>query len=359
MNKALRGWVARRTADLVAELRADAPALGIVEVRGPGGATVLDCGAAAPGSWEAGRRVAVLAHGGLMGARLGVTELCGIVLPEFVGDSWSPADSAYGLQVSLPLAEVDPGIRISGPIRERLTAAESWPPWAGAGTNPWGVAVVEAAGLPGPDAVLAIADRAEMPAAELTLVVVPSASPAGVAQIAGRLNESVVFTWRESLGLAVRHVLGIIGSTPIAPVAPAGEALVTQDDMIHYAGCATVLVDAPPACDLDRVAVELTFGSTAAHGRLFSALLAEAGGVFEAIPGIADLNKIARIALVDRATGRTAVAGAVDERILAEGLSAQGVRGNPGAPCAAKKPDSNGKRDALARKDGRGRSSRA
>jgi methenyltetrahydromethanopterin cyclohydrolase len=358
MNEALRAWVARRTADLVAELRADAPALGIEEARGPGGATVLDCGAAAPGSWEAGRRVAVLAHGGLMDARLGVTELCGIVLPEFVGDSWSPADSAYGLQVSLPLSEVDPAIRISGPIREQLAATESRPRWAGTGTNPWGVAVVEAAGLPGLDAVLAIADRAELPAAELTLVVVPSASPAGLAQIAGRLNESVLFTWCESLGLPARHVLGIVGSAPIAPVAPAGEVLVTQDDMIHYAGRATVLVDAPPACDLDRVAAELTFGSTAAHGRLFSALLAEAGGVFEAIPGIADLNKIARITLVDRSTGRIAIAGTVDERILAEGLSAQGLRRNRGAPCEAKKPDSNGKRDALAPNDGRGRSPR-
>ncbi|MCX6094728.1 MAG: hypothetical protein NTY63_07925 [Candidatus Bipolaricaulota bacterium] len=326
MNEALRAWVARRTADLVAELTADAPALGIEEVRGPGGATVLDCGAAAPGSWEAGRRVAVLAHGGMMDARLGVTELCGIVLPEFVGDSWSPADSAYGLQVSLPLSEVDPAIRISGPIRERLVASGDRPPWAGTGANPWGVAVVEAASLPGLDAVLAIANRAGLPPSELTLVVVPPSSPAGVTQVAGRLNESVLFTWCESLGLAARHVLGIVGSAPIAPVAPAGEAIVTQDDMIHYAGRATVLVDAPSACDLDRVAQQLTFDSTTARGRLFSALLADAGGVFESIPGISDLNKIARITLVDRSTGRVATAGSVDERILAEGLFAQGLR---------------------------------
>ena len=120
MNGALRAWVARRTNERVAALIEDAPALGIRVALGPGGATVLDCGVSTSGSWEAGRRVSILAHGGLMDARLGVTELGGIVLPEFVGDSWSPADSAYGLQVSLPLCEVDPAVRISGPIRERL-----------------------------------------------------------------------------------------------------------------------------------------------------------------------------------------------------------------------------------------------
>ncbi len=326
MNEALRAWVARRTAELVGELTADASALGIEEVRGPGGAAVLDCGASAPGSWEAGRRVAVLAHGGMMNARLGVTELCGIVLPEFLGDSWSPADSAYGLQVSLPLSEVDAAIRISGPIRERFLPSDLRPPWAGTGANPWGVAVVEAPDLLGLDAVLAIADRAELPSSELTLVVVPSTSPAGVTQVAGRLNESVLFTWCESLGLEANRVLGIAGSVPIAPVAPGGRMVVTQDDMIHYAGRATVLVDAPSACDLHRVAQQLTFDSTTARGRLFSALLAEAGGVFESIPGIANLNKIARITLVDRSTGRVATAGSADERILAEGLFAQGLR---------------------------------
>ncbi len=330
MNEALRTWVARRTAKLAAELMADAPTLEIEAVRGPGGAAVLDCGVSALGSWEAGRRIAVLAHGGMMDAHLGVTELCGIVLPEFVGDSWSPVDSAYGLQVSLPLSEVDPAIRISGPIRERLVATGPRPSWAGEGKTPWGVAVVEAPELPGPETVEAIADRAELSSSELTLVVVPSSSPAGAAQIAGRLNESVLYTWCESLGLAARRVLGIVGSVPIAPAAPAGEAVVTQDDMIHYAGRATVLVDAPPATDLDRIAEQLTFGSTTARGRLFSALLAEAGGVFEAIPGIADLNKIARITLVDRSTGRVAMAGSADERILAEGLAALYPEKKPG-----------------------------
>ncbi|MGD9676708.1 MAG: methenyltetrahydromethanopterin cyclohydrolase, partial [Candidatus Bipolaricaulia bacterium] len=295
MNGALRAWVARRTNERVAALIEDAPALGIRVALGPGGATVLDCGVSTSGSWEAGRRVSILAHGGLMDARLGVTELGGIVLPEFVGDSWSPADSAYGLQVSLPLHEVDPAVRISGPIRERLADAATRPSWAGPGADPWGTAIVEAAALPGSDIVEAIARRAELPPSALTLIVVPSTSIAGVTQVAGRLNESVLFTWCESLGLPADRVLGIVGSVPIAPVATDAPPAVTQDDMIHYAGRATVLVDLPPTADLATIARDLTFGSTKARGCLFSTLLADAGGVFEAIPGIRDLNKIARI----------------------------------------------------------------
>ncbi|MDD4904218.1 MAG: methenyltetrahydromethanopterin cyclohydrolase [Candidatus Bipolaricaulis sp.] len=320
MNGALRAWVARRTSEIVAALIDDAPALGIRVAHGPGGTTILDCGVSAPGSWEAGRRVSILAHGGMMDAHLGVTELCGVVLPEFVGDSWSPADSAYGLQVSLPLSEVDPAVRISGPIRERLGGAGTRPLWGGTGANPWGTAIVEAAALPGPDIVEAIARRAELSPSALTLVVVPSTSLAGGTQVAGRLNESVLFTWCDSLGLPADRVLGIVGSVPIAPVAADARPAVTQDDMIHYAGRATVLVNLPPTANLERIAENLTFGSTKACGCLFSTLLAEAGGVFEAIPGIRDLNKIACITLVDRSTGRVAMAGTADERILVEGL---------------------------------------
>lgn len=343
MNEAQRTWVARRTAELVAGLTADAPPLGVATVRGFGGAMLLDCGVDAPGSWEAGRRIAVLAHGGMMDARLGVTELCGIVLPELIGDSWSPAESAYGLQVSLPLSEVDPAIRISGPIREPIGAVDRPPAWTGGGANPWGTAVVEAPRLPEADVVRAIAERARLSTSDLTLVVVPQASPAGVAQIAGRLNESVLFTWSESLHLNAARVLGILGSVPLCPAGRAGEVVVTEDDMIHYAGRATVLVDASPADDLDRIAEGLTFESSPARGRLFSTLLAEAGGVFEAIPGIADLNRVAQITLVDRATGRVAAAGRLDERILAEGLAAQGVRGAAGA-CAPSAERERGRR---------------
>jgi methenyltetrahydromethanopterin cyclohydrolase len=313
-------WAGTRTVALVRSLVDDAPALEIDAQRGAAGALLIDCGVAARGSWEAGRRIAELAHGGMMRATLGMTDVQGIPLPEFVGDSWRPFLSIHGLQVSFALDEVDAAIRVSGPVRACMDGVLHRPSDLVDGVCSWGVAIVEATRLPNADVVEAIARRAGLRPEELTLVVVPSNSLAGVAQLAGRLNECVVFTLDQSMGLDPRCVVSILGAVPLAPCGGEGIPVVTQDDMIHYAGRATMIVEAAPSWDLRAIAEALVFRSSPTYGRLFSELLAEAGGVFEAIPGLSDLNKVARITLVDRTTGRMASAGAVDVELLASAL---------------------------------------
>ncbi len=319
MMAQLRVWSEQRVPALVGELARDADVLEVVFGIGPGGSRLVDCGVATRGSWEAGRRLAVLSHAGMLKATLGVREVAGLVLPELVCDAWRPAVSTYGLQVSFALTEVDPAIRVSGPIRaavdgldlgRRSASRRSVRDAAAA----WGVAIVESEELPDANVVSAIARRAGLRARDLTLFVVPNRSLAGVAQIAGRLNECVLFTLGQSLRLDPACVVSILGSTLLAPT---GEgAFVTQDDLIHYAGRVTMVVDAPETWNLDDVAHRLTFRSSAAYGQLFADLLAAAGGVFEAIPGVADLNKVAEITIVDRVTGVAATAGAIDEAIL-------------------------------------------
>jgi methenyltetrahydromethanopterin cyclohydrolase len=320
----VRAWSEARVAELVESLLRDAPVLEIEATAGPGGARVVDCGVAVRGSWEAGRRLAVISHGGMAAASLGLREVAGLPLAELVCDSWRPALSTHALQVSFALSEVDPAIRISGPVRGTIDGASESarrrrrarsPRGASRGVAAWGVAVVESNRLPGADAVSAIARRAGLPARDLTLLVVPGLSLAGVAQIAGRLNECVLYTLDQCLGLEPDCVVSILGAAPLAPCGDG--AFVTQDDMIHYAGRATMVVDAPATWDLPALAESLVFRSSPGYGRLFAELLAESGGVFEAIPGLADLNKVAEITVIDRRTGRTAAAGTVDEDILA------------------------------------------
>lgn len=319
-SSAEQEWAGARTAALVRSLVEDAPILEVDVRPGHAGALILDCGVATRGSWEAGRRVAELAHGGMMKATLGMTDVLGIPLPELVGDSWRPFLSIHGLQVSFALDEVDAAIRVSGPVRACMDGRLHRPSDLVDGVCSWGVAVVEATRLPNADVVEAIARRAGLRPAELTLVVVPSNSVAGVVQLAGRLNECVVFTLGQSIGLDPRCVVSILGAVPLAPCGGEGIPGVTQDDMIHYVGRVAMIVEAAPHWDLKAIAEALVFRSSPTYGRLFSELLAEAGGVFEAIPGLSDLNKVARITLVDRTTGRMASAGAVDVRLLASAL---------------------------------------
>jgi methenyltetrahydromethanopterin cyclohydrolase len=320
MTAAEQAWAEARVAELVESLLFDAPVLEIVQARGPGGALVVDCGVSVRGSWEAGRRLAVISHAGMMNAAFGVSDVTGMPLAELLCDSWRPPLSTYGLQVSFALADVDAAIRISGPVRAAIDGAFERPARRAGGIAPWGVAVVESDRLPDEAVVASIARRAGMRSRDLTLLVVPSVSLAGVAQIAGRLNECVLFTLAQSLGLDPEAVVGIVGAVPLAPCGR--EAPVAQDDMIHYAGRVAMVVDAPADWNLQAVADGLVFRSSAAYGRLFSELLAEAGGVFEAIPGLSDLNKVARITLVDRRSGRTATAGAVNRTILARAAGA-------------------------------------
>lgn len=107
-----KAWAGKRVPDLVDQLLHDGPALEIAAHRGAGNARIVDCGIEVRGSWEAGRRLAVLSNAGMMSAALGVCEVGGIALPELVCNSWRPPLSTHGLQVSFALTEVDPAIRV-------------------------------------------------------------------------------------------------------------------------------------------------------------------------------------------------------------------------------------------------------
>ena len=317
-------WIAERTSKLVGELIRDARALGVSAGRGRRGESRIDCGVETIGSWEAGRRVVEISQGGMAKARIDTVRIEEIVLPQITVESWNPSVSAFGLQVSMPLTEVDAAIRVSGPILARFAdgrlrlAREELEVVPG-----WGTAVVEADHLDLDAAVDALADRSRIPAERLTLIVVPTGSVAGATQIAGRINECIAFTWEESVGVSSDAMLCLLGSVPIAP---AGSAVVCPDDFIHYAGRAVATVEAR-GLDLGGLAERLAFSSAPIYGRRFADLLEEAGGVFEAIPGLVDLNKVAQVTLIDACGGRTFAAGVRDEARLAGWLRGAPLQG--------------------------------
>jgi len=312
-----RDWIATQSAALLHGLEQDAGFLGLDVSYLENGARVIDCGVNVPGSLEAGRRITEISQGGMASARIGVTEIAGVVLPELTVDSWLPALSAYGLQVSVPLSEIDPAIRISGPILARFADSRLDIGCSELCSTAWGIAVVESDQLPKAEIADALASRSGMTARDLTLIVVPAGSVAGVTQIAGRINESVIFTMEESLGVDCSCVSHLLGAVPIALLKDVGASFpVTPDDFIHYLGRVTLTVDCDLSVDLANLASQLTFRSTPIYGKLFAELLAAAGGVFEAIPGLVDLNKVAQITVIGWRTRNAFSAGERYESIL-------------------------------------------
>jgi methenyltetrahydromethanopterin cyclohydrolase len=323
-----RGWIAQRTSRLVGSLIHDAWTLGLSVSRGSLGETIIDCGVNVFGSWEAGRRIVEISHGGMSTVHVKLADVDGIILPAISVESWHPALSTHGLQVSLPLDEIDAAIRVSGPILAHFSD-----PRLDINREPrdkgpkWGVAVIEADHLEAGIAN-ALTLRSGIRARDLVLIIVPTGSIAGVTQIAGRINECVVFTLEESLGIDVSTVLHLLGEAPIAPAATNALPFLVPDDFIHYAGRAVLTIDADPGVDLAALAEQLTFTATPIYGQRFAESLEKAGGVFEAIPGLVDINKIAQISLIDARSGATFSAGSCETERLGRWLrTARGERG--------------------------------
>ena len=126
----------------------------------------------------------------------------------------------------------------------------------------------------------------------------------------------------------------ITGSVPIAPsIARLGQTVAPRllaDDFIHYAGCATISLRLPPGLHVSKIADQLVFRSCRHYGHLFAELLEAAGGVFEAIPDLTHLNKIAQITVNDETTGSVAHAGAIDPRILITAWTSDSARSRRG-----------------------------
>lgn len=312
-----RDWIAARSSALVNGLEQDACVLGLDVSFLGNDSRIIDCGVNTRGSVEAGRRITEISHGGMASARIEMVNVAGHMLPKLWVDSWLPKLSAYGLQVSVPLSEIDPAIRISGPILARFAHNRLHARRKDLLAAAWGIAVVESETLPTVEVAEALAELSGLPADHLLLLVVPTTSVAGVTQVAGRINESVVFTMEESLGIDCSCVSQILGSVPIALSSSIGaSSIVTPDDFIHYMGRICLTVDCSLDVDLANLASQLTFRSTPIYGTLFSELLASAGGVFEAIPGLIDLNKVAQVTVIDQRSGAAFSAGECDESIL-------------------------------------------
>ena len=317
LSASQRDWIATRSKALLQGLMQDACVLGLEASRFDNGTMIIDCGVNAPGSLEAGRRITEISQGGMASTHIGVTETSGIVLPELAVDTWLPKLSAYGLQVSVALSEIDPAIRISGPILARFAGGRLDTPRENLLDAAWGIAVVESDQLPSSEVVDALAHRSSLPTEELAVIVVPTSSVAGATQIAGRINESVLFTMEESLGIDCSCVSQLLATVPIAlPTDVSAVSPVTPDDFIHYLGRVILTINRDLGMDLAELASQLVFRSTPIYGKLFTELLAAAGGVFEAIPGLIDLNKVAQITVIDQGSGRAFSSGERSESIL-------------------------------------------
>jgi len=278
--------------------------LGLCLSRSRDGVSLLDCGIAVPGSREAGCLITELVQGSLSSAELLPGKAAECFLPSVSVESYSPSDGVYGMQV----ARNQDGIMLSGPMR-MLLEKETDPAAGKCDRSGFALAVLQTDTFPADEWMRKLARDIACEPCRMKLLLVPMASEAGCTQIAGRMNENVIYTLVRCLRMDPSCVESIRGISPVCPVYGRSETgTLCPDDLLHYAAKVELTMKVPEG-EGGRIAAQLCFSSSSSYGKMFADLLQEAGGDFYRIPDLMNMNKVAEIALKDSVTDRVFHAG--------------------------------------------------
>lgn len=274
---------------LVERLVADADALRLSVTQGPGGARMVDAGASARGSIEAGRRIAEICLGGLGTVTISPSGPVPSWPYSVVVHAADPVLACLGSQYagwSLADEDGDSGFFAlgSGPGRA-LAAVEGLYAELGyrdaAGRT---ALVLEAASGPPAGVVARVAEATGLRPEDLTFIFAPTQSLAGATQVVARVLE-VALHKAHTVGFDLHAVVDGIGSAPLSPQHPDFiRAMGRTNDAIIYGGRVQLFVDADDA-DAKQLCEQLPSSTSGDHGAPFAEIFARVNGDFYKIDG--------------------------------------------------------------------------
>jgi methenyltetrahydromethanopterin cyclohydrolase len=296
----------------------DAGRLRVDVSKGPLGETLVDAGARAVGSVEAGLRMAEAAMGGLGTASAIVDHhsarwpfkvevrssqpVLACLGSQYAG--WNLSGDGYFAMGSGPgrmLARVEP-------LYERI-------PYRDAASS--AVLVLETAKPPPPPIVEKVAGATGLAAGRLTFLYAPTQSIAGSVQIVSRVLE-VALHKANDLGFPLDDILDGIGTAPIpAPHPDFLTAMGRTNDAVIYGGFVQLLVGGP-ADRAKELAQNLPSRTARDHGRPFAEIVRQFKGDFYAIDP--QLFSPAEVIVTAVETGDTFRAGGRDAAMLERSL---------------------------------------
>jgi methenyltetrahydromethanopterin cyclohydrolase len=306
--------VNERAAELADQLAADADALRVAVKTLPGGTRVIDCGSAAAGGLEAGRRFAEITMGGLGSVTFAPLVLDGRWLPGLTVVTDHPALACLASQYAgWQLKRDDYFAMASGPGRALVRAEDLYDDLDVDERASAAVLALETRDEPPDDLAASVAERAGVAPADLTLLYAPTASLAGGVQVAARVVETALHKLHE-IDFDVRRVVSGFGTCPLPPVAKSDpEAIGRTNDAVLYAGQVELTVDAPDD-ELDAIVGRVPSSASKDHGEPFGTLLEKADWDFYKIDPL--LFSPAEVRLVSAGSGRSFHAGGVDLDVL-------------------------------------------
>lgn len=296
---------------------ADAERLRIGVGTGPLGERLVDAGAKAAGSIEAGRRMAEAATGGLAtvatmletGSRRPLTvqvqssqPVLACLASQYAGWSLSAGDYfAMGSGPGRALARVEPLFHTLS-YRESAEAA---------------VLILETAKPPPPPVVEKVAKATGLAPERLTFLYAPTQSVAGAVQIAARVLE-VALHKANDLKFPLDAIVDGIGAAPVpAPHPDFLTAMGRTNDAIIYGGVVQLLVRGPAAAARE-LADWLPSRASRDHGQPFAEIFKRFKGDFYAIDPL--LFSPAEVVVTAVDSGETFRAGERDFAMLDKSL---------------------------------------
>src|SRR3954464_1437283 len=301
--------VNERAAELADRLAADAEALRVAVETLPGGTRVIDCGSAVPGGLEAGRRFAEITMGGLGSVAFAPVVVFGRSLPGLTVVTHHPPLPCLGAQYAgWQIKRDDYFAMASGPGRALIRAEDLYDDLDVEEQASAAVLCLETRDARPPKLAAAVAERAGVAPADLTLLFAPTASLAGGVQVAARIVETALHKLHE-IDFDVRRVVSGCGPCPLPPVARKDpEAIGRTNDAVLYGGQVELTVDAPDE-ELEPLVVRLPASASADYGEPFATVLEAAEWDFYKIDPL--LFSPAEVRLVSTQSGRGFHAGGV------------------------------------------------
>jgi methenyltetrahydromethanopterin cyclohydrolase len=285
------------------------------------GATIIDAGVNTPGGFQAGKILTELCMGGAGKAQLGFKAYGDLTLPSITVSSDHPAVAALGSQFAgWRIKEADGSIAIgSGPARAlALKPKNVYEEIGYKDASDKAVLTLESSSLPSDALIEKVTGACNIKAENLIVVVAPTASVAGLTQVAGRVVEVGIHKLR-TLGLSPKVIRYSCGYAPIPPLCKDFEvAMARTNDAILYGGTVYCVVEYDDVAALKKIVEQAPSSTSKDYGKPFLQIFREADRDFYKI----DHNLFApAVLMVNNAkTGKVFRAGEANPAVLPQSL---------------------------------------
>jgi methenyltetrahydromethanopterin cyclohydrolase len=303
---------------LVEALVADAPRLRLTVSANRGEARLVDAGASALGSIEAGRRIAEICLGGLgtvTVAPAGPVAAWPFTVTVHAAD---PVLACLGSQYAGWSLQDEGGSSGffalgSGPGRAAAAAEHLFEELHYRDTATQIALVLESASPPPPSVVARVAEAARVKPEDVTFIYAPTQSLAGSTQVVARVLE-VALHKAHTVGFDLGAIVDGIGAAPLSPPHPDFiQAMGRTNDAIIYGGRVQLFVDADDA-DAKQLAEQIPSTTSADHGAPFAEIFSRVNGDFYKIDGA--LFSPAEAIVTSVKTGKTFRGGRLEPQLV-------------------------------------------